>query len=146
MMSIYEEIKKTAVGMALIKDWLGEGGHVSQAVADHRSLACLRGGPDGTECPHNKAPKWWEFAKGEIAETIRRQLEVKEKVRLSTPFEDKLHMCSVCGCCLKLKIHTPIKHIKNHMKAEVFEKLPVFCWQRTEIEAVVAHEFAIGNE
>lgn len=133
-MTLLDEIKRTADGLAAIKDWLGEGGHVAQAQADHRSLACLRGGPDGSPCPHNVHARWWESAKNPVADAIKAQLEIKERVRLSTPFDAHLKMCKACGCCIQLKVHAPIHHIKAHTPEETLSKFPAFCWIRREIE------------
>ena len=133
-MRVFDEIKKDARGLATLRDWWGDDlRHVSQALADHRSLACLRGN-DGEACPHNKAPNWWERnIKNPIAKAIKRQLEIKARFAMSTPFDSMLHMCGECGCCLKTKIWTPIDHIKKHTPASVTKDWPVWCWQRIEM-------------
>ncbi len=133
-MNILEELRNDAAGLKTLKDWIGDGLHpVHQDIADHRSMACVSGN-NGEPCPHNKSPKWWERSKDKIAAEIKRQIEVREQLKLSTPFDDSLHMCSACGCCLILKIFTPMKHIKAHTPEGRFESVPSYCWQRIEAE------------
>jgi hypothetical protein len=133
-MSVLDEIRNDINGAAILNDWLGAGGHpVSQETSDHRSLACVRGN-NGEICRENVAPKWWETAKGKIADAIRSQLELKNKLRMTTPLESHLSMCRVCGCCLPLKVFVPIQHIKAHTPSEMLARYPSFCWQRKEME------------
>ena len=133
-MKLLEELKNDAAGLKTLTDWLGEGLHpVSQALADHRSLACVSGN-NGEPCPHNKAPRWWEKAKDSIAEHMRRQVEIQNQLEITTPFQDSLHVCELCGCCMRLKVHVPMKHIKAHTPEGRFERMPPFCWQRIEAE------------
>ena len=135
-MNPIDEIKREATGMAILRDWWGDGlHHVRQEIADHRSKTCVAG-DDGNPCPHNKAPRWWEHHKSAIADAIIHQIGVKERLKLSTPLENSLAMCSICGCCLQLKVWTPIEHIARHMPVEQLARYPEFCWQRKEITHV----------
>lgn len=132
-MRVLDEIKKDARGLAILKDWWGEDlRHVSQALADHRSLSCLRGN-NGEACPHNKAPNWWERnIKNPIAQAIKAQLEIKERFKMNTPFDDRLHMCACCGCPLKSKIWVHIAHVQKHTPASEIARMPDWCWIRIE--------------
>lgn len=133
LVRILDEIKSDANGAALLADWLGDGGfHVEQAEADIRASACYKG-YFGKPCPNNKEPNWWEKFKTSIAMTIRKQLSLKSRLKLKAHREDEIHMCSICGCCLKLKVWTPIEHIKKHTSAEMLQRYPFFCWQRMEM-------------
>lgn len=134
-MSILEELRNDVVGVGLLVDWLGDGGEpVSQILAEHRAYACTHG-DNGYPCKFNVEPGWWDkHVKEPIAETIRADLELKKRLRLHVSSEDALAMCKPCGCCMKLKIWTPLKHIRGHTPPEVFEKFPSWCWQRKEIE------------
>lgn len=135
-MNILDEIKKEVAGAALLKDWLGDGlRHVSQEQADHRSIACVRGA-DGNGCPHNRSAKWWEVHKQAAAGIIKSQMELKARMKISTPLEEHLCMCDVCGCALPLKVHVPTDHIRNHTTPEMLANYPPYCWQRIELESL----------
>ncbi len=127
-MNLLQTIKSDAVGVAIIKGWLGDSGiTVHPEVAQRRADIC-RG------CPHNKAPNWWGRAKGNIAFAIKSTLEVKNKSLLRVKNEKKLSMCSVCGCCIRLSVWTPIIHIAHHTTPEQLGQYPEFCWKKTEIK------------
>lgn len=142
-MSIIDEIRQDANGAAILKDWLGEGVPVRQEHANGRALVCLRGNAGGA-CPHHKEPNWWERTKHIIAAVIQQHIAMKNRLNLSTPYDDKLAMCVACGCALPVKVWVPIKHIAAHTKPETFEKMPEFCWQRREadyqpFQTVISH-------
>lgn len=133
-MNIFDEFRNDVEAALLLRDWLGEGGDpVSQAQADFRADVCLHGN-GGEGCPLNVEPNWWDRVKDAIAETIRAELEVKRRLQLHATGEEHLSMCKPCGCCLKLKVWTPTKHIKAHTSSDTLDKMPGFCWQRIEIE------------
>jgi hypothetical protein len=46
--------------------------------------------------------------------------------QLKTPGNANLHTCTACGCLLKLKVWTPLKHIKSVSGWD--EGLPDQCW------------------
>lgn len=113
-------------GASILKDWLGEGGlPVHAGLSASRAAVC-------EICPKNQHPRWWEKAAEEAAETIRIYLEVKHSLNLSVPREEDLHMCVVCKCCTRLKVHTPLNHILAHTAPETLAALPDHCWIKTE--------------
>jgi hypothetical protein len=134
-MKALNEIKQTAVGAAVLADWLGDGLHlVAQEKADRRALSCLTGN-DGAGCPHLSHPGWWDSAKGSVASAIKKQLEAKAGLKLETDLDRNVpRMCSVCGCCAPLKAWAPIKHIAAHTPEDLVKKFPPHCWIRQEIE------------
>jgi hypothetical protein len=132
-MNLIDEFKNDVAGLSLLKDWLGEGGNpVSQSVADRRAISCRLGWGGGT-CPRNKEPNWWERIKSAIADTIISQLEIKQKLNLHASGEYELDMCAACGCCLKLKVWTPLEHIQAHTTREQLAKMTDFCWIKKEL-------------
>ena len=133
-MSLFIELRNDITGTAVLRDWLGEGGSpVGQVQANRRAMACCAGN-GGSPCPNNVAPNWWEeHVKDPIAEVIRKQLEIKNKIKLTTKHDDKLAMCSACGCNLSLKVQVPIEHIKRHTPRAVIDKLTAYCWLREEL-------------
>lgn len=132
-MSLFDTIRQTAKGALVLADWLGHGGKPVLAYqAESRSLTCLVGN-DGKGCPHNVSPKWWEKAKGTIAAAIRDHIAVKNELALAVTREDDLHMCKICGCCLRTKVWVPIDHIKKVVAKEELTKYPSFCWLKNDI-------------
>lgn len=118
--------------MNALLEWLGAGGNAVPAIqADGRAQACIAGN-DGKPCPFNKAPLWWETAKGSIAEAIRAMLAVKNNAEMHVKGESDLHICSKCGCCLQLKVWTPIEHVAKAVDRETVADVP-YCWIRKEL-------------
>lgn len=129
-------LKQDISGIEAIADWLGGTGlTVSPVLAEFRADRCTKGN-DGKPCPNNMAPGWWNTAKEVVADWIRKQLEVKNNMRIATSQDDDLHMCKSCGCCIKLKVWTPLEHIRAHTPTDQINKYPNYCWIRKELETV----------
>lgn len=128
-------VQETAEGLEILSDWLGAGGKpVSPEQAEQRARACAQG-DNGKPCTFNCAPKWWEYAKLAVAHWITKELEAKNKMGLSVPNESEIHMCSRCGCCLPLKVWTPIDHIRAHLHFDSVQTYPDHCWIKREIKS-----------
>lgn len=139
-MNIVDIIQLVPGVKPILKDWLGDGGEpVSSSVAEKRSMACVMGN-GGTHCPKNVEPNWWERVKNKIALAIREQLAVKHQLGLFVSKENEIHMCRICGCCLKLKVWTPIEYVKKHLTDEEIKDLPHWCWMKTEIDSIESYE------
>lgn len=132
-MSALDEIKRDAEGIALLVDWLGDGGKpVTAAQSEHRASVCTTLDL-GQPCQLNVEPNWWDRMKNAVAETIRKELAIKRRLNYSTSRDSSLHMCKACGCCLPLKVHVPPKHIRAHTSPEVEAKFPPGCWIKKEL-------------
>lgn len=126
---MFDALKNDAAGLAILREWLGDDGVPVPAVdAVRRSQSCL-------QCSENVAPGWWDRMKNQVARAIRKHLEIKHRIWLSVEREKDLHMCRACGCCTRLKIWTPLKHIEAHQSAEVWAGLPLNCWMLLERES-----------
>ena len=133
-MNILEEIRSDVRGLALLRDWLGDSLEpVSQMRAEHRAYACTHG-DNGYPCHLNQEAGYWERAKNAVADTIRAELELKQKIGLRLSNEQSLHLCGVCRCCLRLKPFTPLEHIKAHTTIEQLNQMPKWCWMKKELE------------
>jgi hypothetical protein len=121
-------IQQVADAAFIMSDWLGEGGEpVSKNLAYLRSLHCL-------ECKFHGGGMWWEKVKDPIASAIKKALELKHHMKLSLPNEKELEMCLVCGCAMRLKVHVPIKHLKESITPEQNEQYQsVNCWINLEL-------------
>jgi len=132
-MNPLSEIRKDAAGAALLADWLGHGlDVVPMTVARQRAQTCL-----DNHCQENRAPRWWETLQNTIALTIRRQLEIKNKLDLRLSTEEHLHMCRKCGCCLKLKVWVPFDHIRSHLHPTLADTFPNYCWIKKEFNELL---------
>jgi hypothetical protein len=112
---------------SILREWLGAGGvPVKHETAAIRAFIC-------EYCPENVAAKWWEFAKDPIAAVIRQHLQLKHEMKIFVPNEEALNMCRRCGCCIRLKVHVPIEHIKNHITPEQLAEYARACWIKNVI-------------
>lgn len=125
-----QELKQDAAALPMLLDWLGEGlVTVNPGLAIRRARTCVK-------CTQNTAPNWWaKNFRNPIAKVITSQLKLQAEtdVKLPVDLEKVVNMCRICGCCLKLKVWTPIEHIANHTTTEQLEQYPDFCWIKKEI-------------
>ena len=127
------EVKNDISGAAALADWLGDNGSpVSRIVAEYRSNRCTAGA-QGSPCPLNVEPNWWDKVKGVIADWIRAELEIKHRMQLKVTEEEHLNMCKACGCCLRLKVWVPREHLKHHITKKQLAQAPEYCWMKKEI-------------
>lgn len=133
-MKAVEEIKNGISGVAALHDWLGDSGQpVSKMVAEFRSHRCVTG-DNGSPCPLNKEPNWWDRIKGVIADWIKKELEIKNDMNLQVSNEDQINMCAACGCCLRLKVWVPTEHVRKHTTKAQLAKMPAYCWIKKELK------------
>jgi hypothetical protein len=121
----------------LKSDWLGEGGKpVPIEQSQQRADVCTQG-MNGKPCPHNQEKPIYEMFAGSVAHRVIKQLKLKDEMGLRVKREENLHVCSVCKCILKLKVHTPLKFI---LSSGNLEGLPEWCWQVTESKTQNSHD------
>ena len=125
---IFSQVKALNQARKVLRDWLGDGGQpVPLAEAQARADICAG-------CPHNCSDQWlWSKS---TAFMIARQLQLRSMMSIKIEHEEKLHICDVCGCQIRLKIHAPFKHIYRHTPDSQFEKYPDFCWQKIELRKI----------
>lgn len=129
MANLVEEIRHTARGAAILKEWIGSGGKpVDERHAVLRAAICA-------QCVLNERGSWWESVKSKIADTIREHMAVKRAMNLETPFDDRLGTCVVCKCNNPLQVWVPIGHVAAHTPPEVTVKFPkqTVCWKHIEL-------------
>jgi hypothetical protein len=115
-------VRNVAAGVGILLDWLGGGGEaVDLPVADARAKVCA-------DCPLNQPKDFLAFFTDPVAEKIRKQISIKNEMELATQYDERLHVCTGCGCSLKLKVWCPGEHIAKHTSAEVKGKLDARCW------------------
>lgn len=117
---------KYLAGGKLFIDWLGEGGvPVIPELANQRAAVCAT-------CPKNTPGDWTQYFTDPVVAAVKRQIEFRNDLKLSTTNDEKLGTCQACLCVLTLKVHTPIQHIVKHMPPEVKKELVPQCWVLAE--------------
>lgn len=118
--------KKIVAGIGVLLDWLGDGAkQVEQPLAESRAKTCVG-------CEFNKQGRLTDFFTQTASDAIKKTLEVKNDMRISTQSDDKLGVCSLCLCPVKLKVHVPIKFIDQHTSIPIRQSLPEWCWMKNE--------------
>lgn len=122
-MTLIDQAKQMIEGVKTLKDWLGSGAEtVPWRLAQQRANVCLK-------CPMNQPGN---MATGAIADAVKKQIELKNKLKLRVVGEKSLLHCTACGCVLRLKVHIPID--KLGLTAVDIGKYDPNCWQRKEFQ------------
>lgn len=79
-------------------------------------------------CPQNQSGGWLARFTRPVAEAIRRRLEQRRKMNLSTPVDEKLGVCNACDCPIPLMIHFPLETKLKHMSERSKASLHADCW------------------
>ena len=98
-----------------------EGPITDQGLAEARATVCAG-------CTHNTPGDWLSFFTVPVATTLRGVLSLIKGQGLATTLDEHLHVCDVCSCPLKLKVHCRLHHITAHMPEDVSRALPPHCW------------------
>lgn len=126
---VAESVEKAVVGARIIYEWWGEGGRpVEPELSQRRADNCAA-------CPKNSTDSTWLSG---FSETAREQLQLRSNLKMSVVGEEKLGVCTVCECPMKLKVHTPLALIAERTPQGVLDDLDKVegpCWVRDEIRA-----------
>lgn len=124
-----DKVRKIWAGVKTLNDWLDSGEPAVGVVqSEHRAEIC-------STCPKNTAGDLTAWFTIPAADTIKRQMGVLQDRQLSTTLDDKLNVCEVCLCPLKLKVHTPFKFIKTPPDVMAQLRLVPNCWIPAEADA-----------
>lgn len=118
-------------GVRTLNEWIDSGEPaVPSELSRVRAITC-------SACPKNTAGDFTSWFTKPAAGAIKMQIERMQERKLSTPVDDKLNVCDVCLCPLKLKVHTPLKYIKSNMSELVLADLQKVekCWIVQELIA-----------
>jgi hypothetical protein len=119
-------VERVAAGAKSLLSWLGEGAQpVPPQLAEKRSNIC-------SQCEFNRAANLGDIFVRTASEMIRRQVEFARECGLKTLNDDRLGICSVCTCPLKLMVHVGLEHKLKSLDEETFSKLPGHCWVKRE--------------
>ncbi len=135
MMSYLSPVKKLAAGAALLMEWEESGlpPEPPQVSEQRAKTCCLR--DDGSPCPKNSTDEISAWFTVPVASAIKSRLQRLHDLKLSTPYDERLNVCSACLCPLRLKVHTPLSLIKKKTKPEELNELDPQCWILRELAA-----------
>ncbi len=109
-------------GIKTIVQWEISGGKVVEPLlADKRAQICA-------DCPKNVQGGLLDFFTEAAASLIKRQLESRNQMKLSTPSDDRLGICEACGCVNKLSVFCPLEIKVSHLSEQVKAQLDPKCW------------------
>lgn len=122
--------KKIWGGVKTLNSWIDSGTPpVETSRSEIRSAICAA-------CPKNGQGDFTSWFTKPASDMIAKQLDRLKGMKLTSPHDDKLNVCEVCLCPLKLKVHTPINYIQAHMSEEVLSELRGVpkCWIVEELK------------
>jgi len=118
-------LPKMISGAAVLDEFLGAGGvAIPPEQAWARAITCAT-------CEHNGQGDWTSYFTKPASEMVRKWLGIKHDLGLTTPEDEKLNVCEICLCPLKLKVHVPMPAIKAHLHPSTLEDLKAnapWCW------------------
>lgn len=121
-----QRLSQLAAGAEILVDWIKDGAEaVPLRLATQRAAVCAK-------CPKNERGDLLRFFTLPAATAIRKALDSRREMKLSTIHDHELHVCSACSCPLKLKVHLDIGHIKARMNRETLNGLDRRCWILSE--------------
>lgn len=127
-----DKVKKVWQGVKTLNDWIDSKlPPVEQALSQHRAEVCAA-------CPANGQGGLDSWFTKPAAAAIKLQLSKLADRKLSTTVDDKLNVCTICLCPLKLKVHTPLPFITEHMTDKTKSELDKKCWILEEINNPVS--------
>jgi len=112
---------RLAEGVALLIDWLPTGQTVAPDLSARRGGVCA-------VCPKNVDKAFASFFTEPVSERLRKMVEARKDLKLETPHDEKLGICDVCLCPMKLKVHVPLQDIVTKTKPATLSEFPEHCW------------------
>jgi hypothetical protein len=116
--------KALVAGAKTLIGWLDSGSApVETQEATRRASICL-------ECSHNNQNALGHWFTTPASELIRRQVQKMAERSITTIHDEKLNLCDVCLCPLRLKVHTPLDYILKEIPADILTRLKSVpkCW------------------
>lgn len=118
-------------GAHTLADWLPNAQPVAPELSEQRASICASCPKNSENVPNHKG-NWLNLFTEYASRLVRRQLQERKKLNLSTSKDDQLGLCLICECPLPLKLHVPHGTIVNNLRQGDYEKLPDHCWIKTE--------------
>ncbi len=117
-------VTKIWAGVKTLTDWIDSGDPAVPAEAAAARAAVCAG------CPKNGSGDFTTWFTKPAALVIAKQVERLKDRKLATPHDERLNVCEVCLCPLKLKVHTPFQYVRAHLSDPVLKELRTVpnCW------------------
>ncbi len=117
---------RVLAGSRVLAEWISSGAEaVASSVSEARASVCAK-------CPLNESGDLTSFFTKPASEAIRKVLSLRSDWKLSTSHDEKLGVCSACGCPIKLMVHVPLEWKLKRMSQETKDALHEECWVRHE--------------
>jgi len=127
---VADRVSKTAAGIRLVKQWLGDGlKPVDPVKAQARAAICAT-------CPKNQKGDFLQRLNALAARELKLLMQMKTEFKLATVYDEKLQVCGACDCDLKLKCWAPLNHILNNTSETVRADLDPRCWVLHESQPI----------
>ena len=124
--SLLNSAKNVAVGSQILVEWIKTGAEaVPIAQASKRAEVC-------SLCPKNVSSDLTSLFTIPAAAAIKAELNRRKEMKLETPFDENLGVCSACFCPMRLKVHVPFNSFIHKMTSESVAQLDPFCWILSE--------------
>lgn len=121
-------LKRVNAGRKMLLEWERESFPlVPQETANLRAIVCA-------ECPKNGKGDFTAYFTVPASNRIKQQIEVLKERKIDTPLDEKLGVCEICLCPLKLKVHAPMEYVERYMSDEIRAELAAVttdkgkCW------------------
>lgn len=120
--SLLQRLSGVAAGGKTLVKWISSGGEaVPKEQAEARASIC-------SVCPKNEKGDWLSLFTLPVAEAIRAEINRKREWKLETTNDHLLGVCQACDCPMILKVHVPIKTIREGLQPGQREQLDPKCW------------------
>ncbi len=120
-MRLSDRLRAVAGGAEITVDFVTKDEAVPQSLSEARAEVCVK-------CPLNEKGDWLSWFTVPVSEAIRKTMQLKKNMGLSTSKDPELHVCEACLCPLKLKVHFPIERIVEKLDPDVRGRLHPQCW------------------
>ena len=129
--SLRQKARNVVAGVETLVAWDEDGAPtVPQQLANRRAAICTGGDDPAKGCPMNGKGGLESYFTVPVANAIRTQLERKRSMKLETPMDDMLGVCTACDCPLSLKVWMPLENILKKMTQQSQAALSPQCWIR----------------
>jgi len=118
-------LKAVAAGVSATVEFVSREESVLPELSETRAERCA-------QCPLNEKGDWLSWFTVPISEAIRKTLQLRKNMGLSTTRDPDLHVCSACLCPIRLMVHFPIEKKLKSLSAETKAALHPNCWVLSE--------------
>ncbi len=125
------QLKNVVAGSEVIIEWIATGAEaVPSEQANSRAATCVK-------CPKNGRGGFETWFTVPVSNAIRAALNQRGEMKLETPYDGELGVCTACDCPMKLKVHVPFDKFFPKMSQaskDALNKENPTCWIISESE------------